>query len=90
MIPFKGTVKDFLKRERAQIEGRSVCWFLDPPYQRGDIYEDAFVRVMEKMEGNDELWVQTGEGNTFETPLEPLKSFVQGSNRLDCYQREGR
>ena len=86
--PIFGTVKHFVKGRRGAIPAERACWFFDPPYRSKELYKSAFGWIMEKMGTGDELWVQTGEGSVFKTDSKSVKSFVHGSNQLDCYQRE--
>ena len=85
---FAGKAKDFLNEELERLIGKKNCWFFDPPYNAKELYDSVFSKVMDRMGNEDELWVQTGEGSIFQTESNPIKSFIQGNNRLDCYQKE--
>ena len=87
MLPICAAAEYFLKGENRP--GRKTCWFFDPPYQRQSLYKGVFVKIMDRMEGEDELWVQTGMGSLFQTECEAVKSFVQGGNRFGLLLQRG-
>ena len=88
LLPFAGTVKRYLNEKSKLPRWNNTCWFFDPPYRDKKLYEEIFLVVMDRIGESDELWVQTGANSIFQTEVQAIKSFVQGDNRLDCYQRE--
>ena len=66
-------------------EGKKTCWFFDPPYSEGKLYERIVSKIVQRLRLEDELWVQFGRLKSFSLEQKEAKTFVQGTNHLCCY-----
>ena len=88
LYPLEGTIQRYLDEEKESSGWSKTCWFFDPPYRHKKLYGSVFIEIMDRMGKSDELWIQTGLDSVFQTESKAIKSFIQGDNRLDCYQGE--